>query len=103
MDGYDGCRRRCLRAGVLSPLLRPWSATNRLVAAATVLAYRWIRRLLPFIICHFVWDAGITIGGYSHTAGALFDGLFFVAALIFLLMWAAETFFRKGDEMIPRC
>lgn len=59
-------------------------------ATATVFAYRKIRRLLPFIICHFVWDAGITINGYSHTAAATFDGLFFVAALVFLLLWGRE-------------
>ena len=72
-------------------------------ATATVLAYRWIRRLLPFIICHFVWDAGITIGGYSHTAGALFDGLFFVAALVFFLMWGREDVFpsrRRADPTL---
>ena len=31
MDGYDGCRHRCLGSGVVSPLLRPWCATYRLV------------------------------------------------------------------------
>ena len=59
-------------------------------ATATVFAYRKIRRLLPFIICHFVWDASITINGYSHTAAATFDGLFFVSALVFFLMWGRQ-------------
>ncbi len=59
-------------------------------ATATVFAYRKVRRLLPFIICHFVWDAGITINGYSHTAAATFDGLFFVSALVFFLMWGRQ-------------
>ena len=42
-------------------------------ALATVLVYRWLRRLLPFIVCHFVWDAGIAIGDWSHAAAVAFD------------------------------
>jgi membrane protease YdiL (CAAX protease family) len=59
-------------------------------ATATVLAYRKIRRLLPFIICHFAWDASITINGYSHPAAVIFNGVFFVSALVFLIIWSRE-------------
>ncbi len=70
-------------------------------ATATVLAYRKVRRLLPFIICHFVWDAGITINGYSHTAAAAFDGLFFVSALVFLLLWGRENRAPRKQQAKP--
>jgi Type II CAAX prenyl endopeptidase Rce1-like len=59
-------------------------------ALATVLVYRWLRRLLPFIVCHFVWDAGIAIGDWSHAAAVTFDVVFLVGALGCTLLWSRE-------------
>jgi len=59
-------------------------------ALATVLVYRWLRRLLPFIVCHFVWDAGIAIGAYSHATAVAFDAVFLVGALVCTLLWSRE-------------
>ncbi len=60
-------------------------------ALASVLMYRWLRRLLPFIICHFVWDARIGIHSYvSTSAAAIFIGTFFVGALFCTIMWGRE-------------
>jgi membrane protease YdiL (CAAX protease family) len=60
-------------------------------ATASVLVYRWLRRLLPFIICHFVWDARIAIKDYfSQTAADVFVAVFIVAALVFTLLWSRE-------------
>ena len=44
-------------------------------ATASVLMYRRIRRLLPFIICHVMWDATIEIGHYSPTSAGLAGNL----------------------------
>jgi hypothetical protein len=61
-------------------------------AIATVLMYRRIRRLLPFIVCHFVWDASVAINGWiSTTAAVVFNAVFFVAALVCTLLWSRET------------
>ena len=59
-------------------------------ATASVLVYRKVRRLLPFIICHFVWDASISINDYSRKAAIIFNGVFFVSAVVFLLLWSRE-------------
>ena len=59
-------------------------------AIASVVAYRKLRRLMPFIICHFVWDASISINSYSHLAAGIFNGLFFLSSLVFLLLWIRE-------------
>jgi membrane protease YdiL (CAAX protease family) len=59
-------------------------------AIATVLMYRRIRRLMPFIVCHFVWDASIAINACSRTAAVLFNGLFFVSAVVFTLLWSRD-------------
>jgi membrane protease YdiL (CAAX protease family) len=60
-------------------------------ALASVLMYRRLRRLLPFIICHFVWDASIAIHSFVSTSAAtIFVGAFFVAALVCTIMWARE-------------
>ena len=72
-------------------------------ATASVLAYRKIRRLMPFIICHFVWDAAITINGYSHSAAIIFNGLFFASTLMFLLLWSREdgtSLLRRSDRTL---
>lgn len=46
-----------------------WDAVPiALWALASVLAYRRIRRLLPFIICHIAWDAAIPVGAFYDTA-----------------------------------
>lgn len=59
-------------------------------ATATVLMYRRIRRLLPFIICHFAWDASIAINSASRPAAVAFNIVFFVAALVCTLLWSRE-------------
>jgi len=59
-------------------------------AVASVLVYRWLRRLLPFIVCHFVWDAGIAINGYSHSMAVAFNVVFFVGALVCTLLWSRD-------------
>ena len=59
-------------------------------AIATVLVYRRIRRLMPFIVCHFVWDASIAINACSKTAAVVFNGLFFVSALVFTILWSRD-------------
>jgi membrane protease YdiL (CAAX protease family) len=56
-------------------------------AVVSVLAYRKIRRLLPFIICHFVWDASITIAHYSRPAFFAVDATFFALAITFTALW----------------
>lgn len=60
-------------------------------ATVTVLAYRRIRRLLPFIVCHFVWDATIEIRHYSPGGAGAFIGIFLVVALVFTLLWARKS------------
>jgi membrane protease YdiL (CAAX protease family) len=67
-------------------------------ATASVVAYRKIRRLMPFIICHFVWDANIAINGYSHSAAIVFNAVFFVSALVCVLLWSRED---KSPTMLP--
>ncbi len=59
-------------------------------AIATVIAYRRIRRLMPFIVCHFVWDASIAINACSKTAAVLFNGLFLVSAVVFAVLWSRD-------------
>jgi membrane protease YdiL (CAAX protease family) len=59
-------------------------------AIASVVAYRKIRRLMPFIICHFVWDASIAINDLSHSAAVIFNAVFFLSSLVFLLLWIRE-------------
>jgi membrane protease YdiL (CAAX protease family) len=60
-------------------------------AVASVLVYRWLRRLLPFIICHFVWDASIAFHHFvSTSAAAIFNSVFFVTALVCTLTWSRE-------------
>jgi len=59
-------------------------------ALASVLVYRWLRRLLPFIVCHFVWDASIAINGYSHAVAVAFNVVFFVGALVCTLLWSRD-------------
>jgi membrane protease YdiL (CAAX protease family) len=56
-------------------------------ALATVLLYRRVRRLAPFIICHMMWDARIVLAHQSHAAANLVGLLFFVAALTAYLRW----------------
>ncbi|HEY1826701.1 MAG TPA: CPBP family glutamic-type intramembrane protease [Acidimicrobiales bacterium] len=59
-------------------------------AFVTLLLYLRFRRLLPFIICHFVWDAHIFIHQYSSTASNIFTGAFFVFALIACPLWLRQ-------------
>ena len=59
-------------------------------ALASVLVYRWLRRLLPFIVCHFVWDASIAINGYSHATAVVFNVVFFIGALVCMLLWSRD-------------
>ncbi len=59
-------------------------------ATASVLVYRWLRRLLPFIICHFVWDASISINDYSHATAVAFNVVFFLGALVCTLLWSRD-------------
>lgn len=56
-------------------------------ATASVLLYLKIRRLLPFIICHVVWDVGVTVGQHSHSAAASFLGLFFLTSIVLFVRW----------------
>jgi membrane protease YdiL (CAAX protease family) len=60
-------------------------------ATVSVLAYRRIRRLLPFIVCHFVWDATIELHRYSAGGAGAFIGTFLAASLIFTLLWARKS------------
>ena len=88
---------------LVSPLLRTRVLPIALWATASVLAYRKIRRLMPFIICHFVWDTAITINAYSHSAAIIFNGLFFVSTLIFLLLWSRDdgtSPLRRSDRTL---
>jgi membrane protease YdiL (CAAX protease family) len=60
-------------------------------ATASVLVYRWLRRLLPFIICHVVWDSRIAIKNYvSSTAADTFVVVFLVFALVCTVLWIRE-------------
>jgi hypothetical protein len=53
-------------------------------ALATVLCYRRVRRLAPFIICHAVWDAfAVTSNAHSAAAALLFFGFSIVAAVLY--------------------
>ncbi len=67
-------------------------------ATATVIAYRRFRRLMPFIVCHFVWDAGIAINACSKTAAVLFNGLFLVSAVVFTILWSRDDSTRPMDR-----
>jgi Type II CAAX prenyl endopeptidase Rce1-like len=60
-------------------------------AIASVLVYRRLRRLLPFIICHFVRDAHIAVNNFGSQAAAnAFIAVFYVAALTCTLLWSRE-------------
>ena len=56
-------------------------------ATASVLLYLRIRRLLPFIICHVVWDVRVGIADHSVSASFAFGALFFVASLVAWFKW----------------
>lgn len=71
-------------------------------AIASVLMYRWLRRLLPFIICHFTWDATIAINDYvSSTAAHVFVAVFLIAALVCTLLWSREPRTRHLQPLHP--
>jgi hypothetical protein len=65
----------------------PGAIAIALWALATVLIYRRIRRLAPFIICHVVWDARITIAHQSVGSANLIMAAFIIAAIGFYLRW----------------
>ena len=90
MVNSHGRGHRRIGQGVLSPLLRARDLAYRTLGSRFG-PVRWLRRLLPFIICHFVWDASIGIHSYVSTAAAaIFVGTFFVAALVCTIMWSRE-------------
>jgi hypothetical protein len=73
-------------------------STARRRALATVLTYRRIRRLAPFIICHVVWDARITIAHQSVGSANLIMAVFIIAAIVFYLRWREWD----GHAQLPR-
>lgn len=56
-------------------------------ATASAMLYLKLRRLLPFIICHIVWDVVVTIGSYSHGLSGRLMLMFFLASVIPFLQW----------------
>jgi hypothetical protein len=60
-------------------------------AVASVLLYRWIRRLAPFIVCHVAWDSLLSLGDH-RPVGAV---VFFFAFLVFVIL--SFTQWRKWD------
>ena len=56
-------------------------------ATASVLLYLKIRRLLPFILCHVVWDIQVTIGVHTHSSALALSGLFFVVSIVLTAVW----------------
>jgi membrane protease YdiL (CAAX protease family) len=70
-------------------------------ALASVLVYRRLRRLLPFIICHFVWDAHIAVNDFASRAAAnTFITVFYVAALTCTLLWSRSP--APPATLLPR-
>jgi hypothetical protein len=56
-------------------------------AIATVLVYQRIRRLLPFIICHVLWDIEIPFRNYFHGFFLVTADLIFLALLVMMVIW----------------
>jgi membrane protease YdiL (CAAX protease family) len=56
-------------------------------ALVSVLVYLRVRRLLPFIICHFVWDAAFPFRDFYHGAYHVMQIVAIVATLLALLLW----------------
>jgi hypothetical protein len=56
-------------------------------AVASVLVYRHIRRLLPFIVCHALWDLEIPFRAFYHGFYQVVIELVFLAFLVMTAMW----------------
>ena len=56
-------------------------------ATVTVLVYRRIRRLAPFIICHIMWDARIFIARESTAWANAAMLLFLATAVCMCIRW----------------
>ncbi|HEX3794522.1 MAG TPA: CPBP family intramembrane glutamic endopeptidase [Acidimicrobiales bacterium] len=67
-------------------------------ATASVIMYRRVRRLLPFILCHFAWDANITLHHYTRVGSYIFGGTFFLSILVACIFWTRKD---SGGPEIP--
>jgi membrane protease YdiL (CAAX protease family) len=56
-------------------------------ATASVLLYLKIRRLLPFIICHIMWDVGVSLGMHSPATQVTLFALFLVLSIVLYVRW----------------
>lgn len=68
-------------------------------ALATVLLYRRVRRLFPFIACHVLWDAHLAIATDSTTVANMLVLSFIVAGLAFLVTWRRSAW--RSDRKMP--
>jgi len=60
-------------------------------ALASVLVYRRVRRLLPFILVHVSWDAGLIISQYFGAKWLLAESLvMIVPTIVFTSIWAGQ-------------
>ena len=65
----------------------PGAIPIALWALAAVLMYRRVRRLTPFIVCHVVWDADLTVARGHPAAGGAMILIFLVAMVVMYLLW----------------
>jgi hypothetical protein len=66
-----------------------WNALPiALWALVSVLVYLRVRRLLPFILCHFAWDASIPIRAFYPAAYHVLIVSVFVATFAAMVTWA---------------
>ena len=60
-------------------------------AFVSVLLYMRVRRLMPFIICHAVWDIGVSLRVFYPHAYTVLWVLGVVVAALMTLIWARWT------------
>jgi hypothetical protein len=61
-------------------------------ALASVLVYRRVRRLLPFILVHVSWDAGLIISQYFGAKWLIVESLvMIVPTIVFTSIWTGQV------------
>jgi hypothetical protein len=70
-------------------------------ALASVLVYRWVRRLLPFILCHIAWDVGLAVGLYYRAAFGLMVIVLFLGSACVTLLWGRRPAGSAAGNAAP--
>ena len=71
-------------------------------ALASVLLYRRVRRLWPFIICHCAYDAALSLLHTYSDALVLFSLVMFLSSVTFMVIWGGWVAERNPPDVEPR-